>query len=113
MAERETRDFTTPGGHVVKLRTYLTGREATQLKELMYGAVKMSVEDATNGKPSINDVPGTFLVEQERKALAFLVVSIDGDTNAPVEKLLDLPSGEYDAVAKEINTITNPTTPEK
>jgi hypothetical protein len=113
MPDRETREFTTPSGHKVVLRTYLTGREATELKSVMFSALKMNMEDAQSGKVNVSDVPGTFLVEQERKALGFLLVSVDGETNAPVDKLLDLPAPEYEAVVKEVNNIQNPTTPEK
>jgi hypothetical protein len=38
---------------------------------------------------------------------------IDGETNAPIDKLLDLHSTEYEAVIKEVNKIQNPSTPEK
>jgi hypothetical protein len=113
MADRETRPFITPGGRTVTLRTYLTGREANDLKSVMYSALKMNMADAQSGKVNVSDVPGTFLVEQEHKALGFLVVSIDGDMDSPVEKLLDLPATEYEAVVAEINKIQNPTTPEK
>lgn len=113
MTERETREFQTPGGHIVVLRSYLTGREANELKAVMFSALKMNMEDAQSGKVNVSDVPGSFLVEQERKALGFLVVSVDGETNAPVDKLLDFPATEYEAVLKEVNVIQNPTTPGK
>jgi hypothetical protein len=113
MSERETKEIATPGGHKVVLRTYLTGREANELKSVMFSALKMNMEDAQSGKVNVSDVPGTFLVEQEHKALGFLVVSVDGDTTAPVDKLLDLPAAEYEAVVKEVNQIQNPSTPEK
>jgi hypothetical protein len=73
----------------------------------------MNMDDAQSGKVNMGDVSGTFLVEQEQKALELLVVSFDGDTTAPITKLLDLPSAEYDEVVKEVNKIQNPTTPEK
>jgi hypothetical protein len=110
---RETKTFQTPGGHAVVLNAYLTGREANDIKSVMYGSLKLNMEDVQSGKVNLSDIPGSFLVEQERKALGILLVSIDGDTNGPVEKLLDLPSTEYEAVVKEINKIQNPTTPEK
>jgi hypothetical protein len=113
MTERETREFVTPAGRTIVLRTYLTGREASDIKSAMLSALKMNMEDAQSGRVNVNDVPGTFLVEQERKALGYLVVSVDGDTATPVDKLLDLPSTEYDAVVREVNAIQNPTTPEK
>lgn len=113
MSERETKEFITPAGHKVVLRTYLTGRESNDLKSVMFSAIKMNMEDVQSGKVNVGDVPGTFLVEQERKALDILVISIDGDTASPVDKLLDLPATEYDAVKAQIDKITNPTTPEK
>jgi hypothetical protein len=111
--ERETKEFITPAGRKVVLRTYLTGREANELKSVMFSALKMTMDNAETGKVNVSDVPGTFLVEQERKALSFLVVSVDGETNAPVDKLLDLPSTEYEAVVTEANKIQNPTSLEK
>jgi hypothetical protein len=113
MTERETKTFVTPGGRTVVLNAYLTGREANEIKNAMFGALKMNMEDAQSGKVNVSDVPGTFLAEQERKALGFLVVSVDGDPSDPVEKLLDLPSAEYEAVVAEANKIQNPTTPER
>jgi len=75
----------------------------------MFSALKMNMEDAQSGKVNVSDVPGTFLVEQERKALDILIVSIDGDTASPADKLLDLLASEYEAVVKEVNAIQNPT----
>ena len=95
------------------LRTYLTGREATELKSVMYSAVKMNMADAQSGKVNVSNVSGAFMVEQERKALDLLVVSLDDDIASPVDRLLDLPSTELEAVVKECNSIQNPTTPEK
>ena len=50
MADRETRDFTSPGGHTIVLNTYLTGRESNELKSLLMSAMKMNVESAQTGK---------------------------------------------------------------
>jgi hypothetical protein len=72
----------------------------------------MNMEDAQSGKVNIGDVPGTFIVEQEKEALAFFLVSIDDDISAPIDKLLDLPAAEYEAVVKEVNAIQNPTSRE-
>lgn len=113
MSTRETREFVTPAGHTVVLNSYLTGREAQTLKGIMFSALKMNVDDMQANKVSIGEMPSGFLMEQERQALQFLVVSVDGDASAPIEKLLDFPSSEYDAVIKEINLIQNPTTPAK
>ncbi len=113
MMQRETRELILPSGHKVVLNLYLTGREARELKSIMFSALKVNMDDAQTGKVGVGDIPSSFLVEQEKQAMSYLVVSFDGDASAPVDKLLDLPSGDYEAVVKEINTIQNPTTPVK
>ncbi|AVT83664.1 hypothetical protein [Rhodopseudomonas palustris] len=109
---RETREFTTPGGSKVVLRTYLNGREKQSIKAAVYSSMKMNVNDMKEGDVSIDQLSGSFVVEQEQKALSYLLVSVNGNMDNPVEALLDLPATEYDAVVEEINKITNPTSPE-
>jgi len=113
MNERQTKELTTPGNHKIVLRSYLTGREAADIKSTLLFSLKMSTSDLENKKVDMGGISGSVLIEQERKTLGYLLVSVDGDGENPVDKLLDLPSTEYDAVLKEIETIKNPTTPEK
>jgi hypothetical protein len=112
MAERETKEFTTPAGHKIILNAYLTGREAAAIKAVMLASLKMTMSDLESKKVDMGGLSGDVLAQQERKTLDFLIVSVNGSAETPVEKLLDLPSTEYDAVLKEIETIKNPTTPE-
>lgn len=105
---RETKEFTTPAGNKVVLRTYLTGKESNELKALMYADLKINTSDAANGKVALTDMPAAFMVKQEQKAVEFLVVSINGDTNAPVAAIEALPESEYNAVLAEVNAIRVP-----
>jgi hypothetical protein len=111
MLERETREFTTPGGHKVVVRTYLTGKESKELKAIMYADLKISPTDATNGKPSLADIPVSFVLAQEDKAIEFLVVSLDGITENIADKLGDLPEPDYNTVLAEIQKIRVPLVP--
>jgi hypothetical protein len=113
MSDRETKEFTTPAGHKVALNNYLTGREAAAIKAIMLSSLKMTMGDLESKKVDMGGLSGAVLIEQERATLGYLLVSIDGETNAPLDRLLDLPSSEYDAVLKEVEIIKNPTTPEK
>lgn len=113
MTDRETKSLTTPGGHTVVLRSYLTGREANQLKELLFADLKLNTEDMESGKVTIDAIPASFLVKQEEKAIELLTVSIDGTSENVLQILLDLSSTDYDVVVAAINEIRNPTTPEK
>jgi hypothetical protein len=117
MSERETREFITPGNHKVVLYTYLSGRESNEVEAIMKRALtidpsKTEISPDGNAKPSIKELTGDFLVKQEEKVISLLLVSLDGDTNAPMERLLDLPASELAAVKAEVEKITNPTTPQ-
>lgn len=112
MNERESKPFVTPGNHTVVLRTYLTGKESAALKAIMYSEMRINASDAASGKVALADMPATFLVSQENKALEYLVVSVDGETNACLEKLGDLPEDDYKAVLDEVNRIRVPLVPQ-
>jgi hypothetical protein len=111
MTDRQTVSFTTPAGNTIVLRSYLSGREAADIKSIMLSSLKLSMNDFESKKIDMGGLSGTVLAEQERKTLDYLVVSLNGETENAVEKLLDLPSTEYDAVLKEIEKIKNPTMP--
>lgn len=111
--ERETREITTPGGHKVVLRTYLTGGESRAIRALIFADIHYEMPDVEGGKPSMKDVPADFIVKQEQKKIELLVVSVDGDTNAPAAKLDDLLEVDYNAVLEEIDKISVPFTPAK
>jgi hypothetical protein len=106
--ELETKEFITPAGNKVVLRTYLTGKESNELKAIMYADLKINASDAAEGKVALADIPAAFMIAQESKALGFLMVSINGETNAPVAKLEELPESEYNAVLAEVQKIRVP-----
>jgi hypothetical protein len=95
------------------LWAYLTGREAAEIKAIMLSSLKMTMSDLESKKVDMGGLSGEVLAQQERKTLETLLVSVNGEVENAVEKLLDLPSTEYDAVLKKIEEIKNPTTPEK
>jgi hypothetical protein len=109
--ERETTSFTTPAGNVVVLNTYLTGREKNQLKTDQFSSVKMKMSDPASKQFDPPSFDGSIVVTKEISEMKKYVVSLNGDTTDPVEKLLDLPSTEYDAVAEEVEKLKNPTKP--
>lgn len=107
--QRETKEIVTPGGVKIVLKTWISGREANIVKEAMLKGMKV---DPATGKTT--EVSGDFVIEQEKILLGQLVVSVDGDTNATVEKLLDLHNTEYQFVIAEVNKINAVNlTPEK
>lgn len=106
--ERETKTVKTPGGHDLVLKTYLTGRESNELKSLLFSSVKINSSDAEAGNVAIGDISGQLVLDQERKSIELLVVSLDGTAEGATDRILDLPEAEYAAVVEEINKIRSP-----
>jgi hypothetical protein len=111
MADRQSYQFTTPTGTTVELRSYLTGREFADIKGILLSSLTMSLADLESKKVNTGGMSGDVIMQQERKTLDYLVVSVNGEPENAVEKLLDLPSTELEAVLKEIEKIKNPTKP--
>lgn len=99
MAERETKQISTPAGHTVVVKTYLTARETDGvLRELFKD------QEATEGKPKVSLVMG---LDRNINLVKAALVSIDGVTENAFDTLQDLPASEYAFVLKEVQTLTN------
>jgi hypothetical protein len=99
MSERETRNITTPGNHVVVLRAYLTGREVNDIKRALFGSV--TVERGEDGKPSIPEYPLALAIDREKKLIESAVVSVDGKAENAPDAILDFPAADYKFVVTE------------
>ncbi len=106
--ERPTTEIVTSGGTKAVIKTYLTARESNQLKEVLYANLKVSMTDLATGKTAVQDIPASVLLEQERKALELLIVSLNDSKENLADRILDLPSSEYDAIIAEVNKIARP-----
>jgi hypothetical protein len=89
--DRPTKQFTTPGGLNVVIKTYLTAREAMPV------------------------IDGKTLTDMERsqKLASEAIISIDGATEGLSDKLLDLPIQEYTAILAEITELISDLKPAK
>lgn len=106
--ERETTSFTTSGGHAVVIKTYLTGREANQFKEIIYS--KISFDGA---QQSAVKLTGSVLLEQELAAIELCVISLDGkdykDSNSDYglkDAVQDLPAPDYKEISEKVAELT-------
>ena len=99
MEERETRNVTTPGNHVVVLKTYLTGREVNDIKRALFGSV--SIERGEDGKPVVPQYPLALAIDREKKLLEYTVASLDGIAENAADKVQDLTSTDYKFVVTE------------
>lgn len=109
--ERETKEVTTPSGHTLVLKTYLTGREKRVLQFPYF-------KEASDFKPEVlaeKGRAGAIFEETQDLALKTVIVSVDGKKDGDqsdsgpfsvVDWVLNLPSAEFNFVVKAINDVT-------
>lgn len=94
--ERETRTITTPLGHTVAVKTFFTQGERSAVQRILAGDKNANAE--AGGDYKVSD-----LLDAQQKAMEIAVVSLDSDTQNPVERITNtLPASEYDAVVAEV-----------
>lgn len=103
MNERETRKIKTPSGREVILKEWITGREAKELRKVFLNAVELS---ASGTEIKSTNIKTSVIEEAENKALEMVVLSLDGDKENLIERLLDLPASDYQFIVAEVNKVT-------
>jgi hypothetical protein len=107
---REIKEFTTPGGHKVVLKTYFTGAESNAINAIAFADSKIDTSQAVDGKVAMNEMSASTIIPQQELMMKFIVVSIDGDPKADVGQL---PEAEYNAILLEVQKIRVPLVPAK
>lgn len=100
---RETITIETPSKIKVVLYTYLTAREANQIKEEMYKAMHIDLSSGSDAK--VTELNGKFLLDQERKLMSIIVRTIDGSDEKIEERLLDMRTADYNFILDEVNKV--------
>lgn len=102
--ERETKEFTTKGGHIIVYKTYLTGRESNEIQKVLLKDVKLEV--GTTGQ-NISGFNANNVAELNNKTIELLVVSVDGKKEKVLDIILDdMPSSDYTEIIAELNKAT-------
>jgi predicted ATP-grasp superfamily ATP-dependent carboligase len=101
--ERETQFITTPNGRNVELKTYITGREKRAIESVYYQDVEMT---ATGGEQTIKGFKGSVINEAQNRAIETVVVAIDQSPDNILNRVLDMPLEDYEAVLAAIEAVT-------
>ncbi len=91
--QRETREFTTPSGLVVKVKTYLTARERNAL------ALVVPAEGLPEDLKTLDAATSVKLGESILRAIIFSVNGVEGE--GAVDVLLDAKTEDYDHAIEE------------
>lgn len=100
----EVKEIICPkSGTKVVLKEYLTGRERRELSTLLMKDNKMEIEDE---KPKIEGLNVTTFNNFQDKTIEGYVVSINGETENILDKVLDLPEQDFKFIQDQINELS-------
>lgn len=101
----ETKIITTPvGKEKVELKSFITGREKRELKGVFLRGMKLEMDGK---KAKSNQVDMEKLTnDTEDVALGVIVISIGGNKENILKRVLDMSSKDYDFIVAEVNKVT-------
>jgi len=110
MEDRETFEIVTPvKGHVVVLRSWITGRESQKID----GAMFRGVGTTQDGKKLTPKLSESMLADQENASIEVVVVSVDGKENDVVNTVLNMRAKDYSFVVAEVQKVVDGDVDEK
>lgn len=102
MEDRETFEIVTPvKGHVVVLRSWITGRESQKIDGAMFKGVG-TTQDGKRLTPKLSE---SMLSDQENASIEVVVVSVDGKENDIVNTVLNMRAKDYSFVVSEVQKV--------
>lgn len=110
MEDRETFEIVTPvKGHVVVLRSWITGRESQKID----GAMFRGVGTTQDGKKLTPKLSESMLADQENASIEVVVVSVDGKEGDVVNAVLNMRAKDYSFVTAEVQKVVDGDVSEK
>ena len=103
--KRDTKEIVTPiGKHKVVLNTWLIGREKRQLRSVLLQGVTFSMDKGKTKTEGIGTAEAIQKAEDE--AIKIIVVSVDGQIEKVLDRILDMRDKDFDFVIEEVNKIS-------
>lgn len=101
---KETKIIETPiEKHKVELKCWLTGGDRRALRSVYTENAQIEMK---GDKPEIKNLSGSLVDKAEDKAIEIMVVSIDGNKENIIKRILEMRDDDCDFVIKAINEIT-------
>ena len=100
MSERETIEIKTPSGkHTLTVLSYITGREMRQIENAYLSGTAVNAG-------TVPTISGEIADKAQDKMFEIMVVSIDGNKENILDRILDMESGDYKFVREQIRLIS-------
>lgn len=97
--DRETKELTV-AGHTLVAKTYLTAREANTVQQTYFKGTKLEV---VGDQPKITEFNPAIQFDVGQELIRQAVVSLDGSPENIVDRCLDMPNEEYDAIVAALD----------
>lgn len=100
---RESREITTAGGHKLKLKTYITGREFQEIQSVYLKDAKLNMIGKEMQFQGFN--PSSEF-EATKKLIELTVISLDDMSEGVTDRVLDLPYKDYQEVVAALEEMS-------
>lgn len=100
---RGTKKFKTKGGTEIEVYEYLTGGDARKIQQVYLEDVKVELDET--GKPTMGNINPLLATKAQDRMIELLVVSVEGATDRLLERILELPSSEFDEVIATLDAL--------
>lgn len=105
-AQGTEQEITTPNKHVVKIKSFVTGRARAAIRGVMLGNMHITGKTgAEMGEEGNVNFTAAAMQEANLEAMRHLVISVDGDSNDAYNRVLDLHEDDYQAVYDAVDKI--------
>lgn len=109
--QRPTKKFKTESGVEVEMKTYITFGESRKIQSVYLENVEMGVN--AEGKPEMSGMKGDVAEKAQNVAIELLIVSVDGEKENIVDKILSLPKLDGEQVIAELDAVQSGMSEEK
>ena len=100
--ERATKEVKT-AEHTVIVKTYCTGREFNEIEQVYLTGAKVNM---VGNEVHVDGFSPTIEQDANKKAIEILVVSLDGNSEDIVNRVLDLPHNEYLEIVNALSIVS-------
>lgn len=102
---RETVNFETVHGHKITVKSYATGGESKEVRNILSQGVSMGYDEITH-EPKLGGFDSKFASLATDKLIELMVISVDGNTDKILERVMDLRDEDCNEVTARLNEIT-------
>jgi len=89
------------GEHNAELKEYITQKDDRDIRKPLYDNVNV------NDAGEMSGLKGSMAFQMEDKCIEVIVVSLDGSGENILQRALELPAKDYQALMKEVNNVFN------